>query len=554
MIKILFLFSLITPYEFLNFLERELKRNFMDLKKEEIPPYYMEYGLIFEEREEIEASYGNIISEFESKRSYFDSRIRLGDYYFDNSIYPDEFYSPKEEENTITYIIRNIEMPLYEDTLIKEKIKKITFRNYQISKIRYLEKKAKKIQETEYDTLPSFTKEVPEIYIDKEKIEKINREKIKKIIREISKIFKNEKEILSGKVTYNGINYKKYFVDTEGRKIFEIRNYNYIYIDAQTKTEDGMWVSDFENIFFFKEDEIPKLDSLINLSKKIIENVKNLKKAKIQEAYKGPVLIKSPASGVFFHEILGHRLEGHRQRSRIEGEIFKEKVGEKILPEFINVYDYPNLKYFKKFPLSGFYKFDEEGMRGKNVILIEKGILKNFLLSRRPLLNFKNSNGHARASPFYLSYSFEPPCPRQGNLIIENLNPIPFDSLKKILINECINQNKEYGIIIEKISEGRTQTTKFTIETFESEPIVAKRIYIDGREEYIRGIRFGGTPLISLKNILLLGNDEKVYNGFCSAESGIIPVSILSPSVLIKEMELTKKERSYLSSPIIPNP
>ena len=554
MIKILFIFSLIPPYNFLNFLERELKKNFMDLKKEEIPPYYMEYQLIFEEKEEIEASFGNIISEFESKRGYFGSRIRLGDYYFDSSIYPDEFYSPMEEENTITHIIRNFEIPFYEDTLTKETIKKITFRNYQISKIRYLEKKAKKIQEIEYDTLPSFTKEVPEIYIDKESYKKINKENIKKIIKEISKIFKKEKEILSGKVSYSSINYKKYFVDTEGRKIFEIRNYNYIYINAQAKADDGMWVSDFENIFFYKEDEIPSKDSLLNLSKKIIENVKNLKKAKVQEAYKGPVLIKSPASGVFFHEILGHRLEGHRQRSRIEGEIFKEKIGEKILPEFINVYDNPNLKYFKKFPLSGFYKFDEEGIRGKNAILVEKGVLKNFLLSRRPLLNFKNSNGHARASPFYISYSFEPPCPRQSNLIIENLNPIPFDSLKKILIKECINQNKEYGIIIEKISEGRTQTTKFTIETFESEPIVAKRIYIDGKEEYIRGIRFGGTPLISLKNIIFLGDDEKVYNGFCGAESGIIPVSISSPSVLIRELELTKKEKSYLSAPLIPKP
>ncbi len=554
MIKLIFTILCLSPTNFLNLLEKELKSNFKVLREKDVKPYYMKYQIVFEQRKELEAYLGSITKDFENKKGYFDSRIRVGDYNFDSSVYPDELYFPGDEESELRQILIRMNIPCEESDLWRELLSNFSLRNYQIARIRYFDKKGKKIQEFSEDTLPSFTYEKAETFIDMEKNKPVNLNKVKKILKDVSKIFKKEPDILSSGAAFYTIKQKKYFVDTEGRKIFENRNYNYIYLYAETKAIDGMWVSDFESFFFFDEKDMPSYDSLVRYTLSIIENVKKMKNCEIQESYKGPVLIASPASGVFFHEILGHRLEGHRQRSRIEGEIFKEKLGERILPEFLNVYDAPDLKYFKDFPLSGFYKFDEEGIRAQRVNLIEKGILKKFLLSRRPLLNFKNSNGHGRASPFYLLNTFDPPVPRQGNLIIKNLKPLPLDSLKKLLIKECKKQSKEYGIVIEKITEGRTQTSKFTLETFESEPLVAKRLWVNGKEEYIRGIRFGGTPLISLKNIIALGDDPECYNGFCGAESGNIPIGIVSPSVLIKEIELTKREKSYLKPPIIPAP
>lgn len=554
MLKIIIIITLsFSEEKFLNFLENELYRNFKNLNKGEVKPYYMQYQIVFEEKREIEAVLGALARDFKEKKGYLDAGVRVGDYNFDSSVYPDELYFPGEEENEIGDILKDISIPCEEGKIWEDILRKISFRNYQIAKIRYFEKKGKEAQEFKEDTLPAFTKEDAEVYIDEVKENDIDFERVKKILKEVSGIFTKEPLILASGVSFYSINQRKYFVDTEGRKIFENRNYNYIYIYAETKAEDGMWVSDFESFFFFDEKEMPSQDSLLKCAQKIVENIKKLKEAEIQESYKGPVLILSPASGVFFHEILGHRLEGHRQRSRIEGEIFKEKIGEKILPEFVNVYDDPSIRHFGKKPLSGFYIFDEEGIRAQRVNLIENGILKNFLLSRRPVLNFRNSNGHGRASPLYISF-LNPPVARQGNFIVENINPVSLDSLKKILIEECKSQGKNYGIIIEKIVEGRTQTSKFTLETFESEPVVAKRLWIDGKEEYIRGIRFGGTPLISLRNIVALGNDPEVYNGFCGAESGNIPVGIVSPSVLIKEMELAKREKSYLKPPIIPPP
>ena len=206
------------------------------------------------------------------------------------------------------------------------------------------------------------------------------------------------------------------------------------------------------------------------------------------------------------------------------------------------------MKNYGKKDLNGYYKYDNEGVKAQRVPIVENGVLKNFLMSRSPIENFPKSNGHGRREYGHKVVS------RQGNLIIESSNQVTYDGLRKMLIEECKKQNKPYGLIFEDIAGGFTSTGRGGLQAFNVTPLLVKRVYTDGREEVVRGVNIVGTPLIAFSKILATGDDFDVFNGTCGAESGMCPVSGVSPSVLTAEMEVEKKVKEQEKLPILPSP
>ncbi|HVP12598.1 MAG TPA: metallopeptidase TldD-related protein, partial [Phycisphaerae bacterium] len=255
------------------------------------------------------------------------------------------------------------------------------------------------------------------------------------------------------------------------------------------------------------------------------------------------------ASGVFFHEIFGHRIEGHRQKDIEEGQTYAKKVGESILPSFITVRDDPTTAEFKGEDLRGHYAFDDQGVAATNVKLVDGGVLKTFLMSRSPLKDFAQSNGHGRRAPGYKAVS------RQGNLIVESGKCVPFEKLKQMLIDECKKQDKPYGLLFDDITGGFTGTQRAGAQVFKVLPVVVYKVYADGRpDELVRGVDLVGTPLTCFSKIECTGDDPAVFNGSCGAESGWVPVSAVSPSILISQIEVEKRTREQDKPPILPPP
>jgi TldD protein len=263
----------------------------------------------------------------------------------------------------------------------------------------------------------------------------------------------------------------------------------------------------------------------------------------------GPAILEGNAAAVFMHEVLGHRLEGHRQKDEKEGQTFRAMVGEKIMPDFLNVIFDPGIKRYKGFPLAGHYKYDEQGVPGQKVVAIEQGILKSFLMSRTPIEDFPTSNGHARAQVGML------PISRQSNLIVETSNPLPASDLRKNLIKECIKQNKPYGLLFKRVEGGFTMTGRTTPNAFNVMPLEVYKVYANGEpDELVRGVDIIGTPITALTKIINAGEEISIFNGFCGAESGMVPVGAASPSLLIGEIEIQKKEISQASLPVLQPP
>lgn len=274
-----------------------------------------------------------------------------------------------------------------------------------------------------------------------------------------------------------------------------------------------------------------------------------LRTAPVMDPYTGPAIIRSGASGVFFHEALGHRLEGHRTRRESEGHTFKQKMNQRIIPDFLNVYDDPTLATAAGIELYGKYDFDEEGVSARHTPLVDKGVLTGFLMCRTPIKDIGASNGHGRSD------MWNEPVSRMGSLFVATDAPLSFDSLRAWLLEECKRDGKEYGLIFEDIAAGETNTSSYGVQTLRIRPRVVKKVYVaDGREELVRGAELIGTPLAVLESIQAAGNDPGVFNGVCGAESGWVPVSAVAPSVLVGEIEVQRMDRNLKRGPILPPP
>jgi predicted Zn-dependent protease len=282
---------------------------------------------------------------------------------------------------------------------------------------------------------------------------------------------------------------------------------------------------------------------------RVANDVSALLRAPEADPFVGPAIFSGRAAGVFFHEIFGHRVEGHRQKDESEGQTFTKSVGTKVLPDFLSVVFDPTRRKIGPVDLNGWYDYDDEGVKARPVTVVDKGVLKTFLMSRSPIRGFDHSNGHGRRQPGYEVVS------RQSNLIVESSNAVTEPRLRQMLIGEIKKQNKPYGLYFRDITGGFTTTQRAGLQAFKVVPVIVYRVYADGRpDELVRGADIVGTPLASFAKILATSDKPEVFNGYCGAESGSIPVSAVSPAILVSEIEIEKKAKSQDRPPLLPEP
>lgn len=534
-------------------MQLELERSIKKLKLENHPPpYFISYTVMDKKTLTISSKYGGIVSSKVDHKRPFEVEVRVGDYEFDNTEHPSEipFYELMEFPDI------SLQLPLENNIdVIRHILWLATDFRYKQALKQFSDKKARLITKVKKEKLPSFWYQEPTVFIGEELHlqEREIEERWKEKVRKYSAKFKNFDEIFDSEVIFSVTCENKYYINSEGTKIQTGNIFYSLMLFAKTITDDGMPLWNYRNFYGYCEADLPNANTIERTIKTLVEELIALKNSDKSVPYSGPVIIKSPASAIFFHEVLGHRLEGHRQESEIEAETFKDKINKKIMPHFITVYDDPTLKYYKGQVLYGHYLFDEEGVPARKTILVENGILKSFLLSRLPIKGFKSSTGHGRKEISQFG-NYLHTVPRQANFIVETSKPVSFEKLKKMLIKECKKQKKPYGLIITHSYSGAT-TTRYWIQSFLQKPILAYKVDVKtGKEKIVRGIEFGGTPLISLDKIIACGDDPKVFNGICGGESGIVRISLVAPSILVSELEIQKTREETTRPPLLPLP
>jgi TldD protein len=524
----------------------ELDRAMKELGNEENKPYFISYGITDIQEYRVSASFGAIITDQSTHERILDIDLRVGDYNLDNT------HIIRGQPFSFSFGSATTFLPIEDDPdALRSAIWYATDKNYKNAIERYekvLTNKAVKVEEE--DKSPDFSREEPNKYIEDIKDIDVNKDKWAETVRKLSNMFNEKDWLYIGDVSFRFELVRKYFVSSEGAMLQWQEPFARMAIVAKTKADDGMSLPLYETYFAFSPDELPDEASLANKVKEIMSMLEAQRKAPLfTDTYSGPAILSGEASGVLFHEIFGHRIEGHRLKDPNNAQTYKESVGEEVLPEFINVYMDPTVKELRGHDVSGYYMFDDQGVKGKKVNVVENGILKDFLMSRSPIEGFPKSNGHGRKEAGRSAVS------RQSNLIVAADETVSVSELKEQLRKQIKEQGKDFGLYFDKVQGGFTFTGRSIPNSFNVNPIIVYKVYADGRpDELVRGVDLIGTPLTTFSNIIGAADDIGVFNGMCGAESGSVPVSASSPSLLVSTIEVQRKQKSQAKPPILESP
>jgi predicted Zn-dependent protease len=522
----------------------EMDREMPILSKASPSAYFMSYTLTSTERTEVMGSNGALLSSEESRSRWLETQVRVGSYDLDNTHKVGN--SPPSESSFGTSVPIDDAPDVLRRAMWLQTAKQYRAASEALIKI----DTSKEVQaQTAEEHAPDFSREQPHQFYGPEVSVHPDRKPWEDKVRSYTRAFRASPQILNSIVTFSALGENQYQVNTEGSRLQFGQIHYRLELFIQGKAPDGMDINRYYNFDWNNPSEAPDDKTVLAEEQVLRKELENLVAAPLVEPYAGPALLTGRATAVFFHEVFGHRSEGFRQKDINEGQTFARKVGEQILPSFLSIYDDPTAKTLDKQMLLGYYPFDDEGVPAERVTLVDKGVLKNFEMSRQPLTGFPHSNGHGRRQ------IGAQPVSRQGNLIVRSSMTVTNAELRKKLIEEIKHQGKTFGLMIDDIAGGFTFTGRGQPQAFQVQPLVVYKVYADGRpDELVRGVDIVGTPLVSLTKIMATGDTMEVFNGYCGAESGSVPVSAAAPAILISEMEVQKKETSTDKPPILPHP
>ncbi len=507
----------------------------------QVPPYFLSYSVADATGISIRAQYGALVDSEDSRQRVVDVQVRVGD--------------PKLDNTHGTHrgaAVNTMQLPITDDReALSRSLWLATNSGYGTALDNFLRVKTEsEVRAKEEDSSGDFSTEAPQVSVNQPAPPPVvDKAAWEDRVRGLSKIFRAYPDVYQNMVMLTAQSETDYFASSEGSRLANPHRSARLIVFAVSRADDGMDLFRAQTFEAETVEGLPKQAELEAAMRELGKSLEELRKAPLTEPFNGPAILSGRAAAVFFHEVLGHRLEGQRQRGDEEGQTFTKEVNKPVLPSFLSVSDDPTRTKFGDTWLSGTYDYDDEGQKAKKVDLIQDGVLKTFLMSRLPIASFSNSNGHGRGQTGRV------PNGRQGNLIVTSTKMVPEPELRKMLIEEAKKQGKPYGLYFEDISSGFAVTTRNSPQAFQVIPLVVYRVYVDGRpDELVRGVSIVGTPLAAMKRILATGDKSEVFNGECGAESGSIPVSAVAPAMLLTEIETQKQQQGTERVPILSNP
>jgi predicted Zn-dependent protease len=527
-------------------MDQELTRQAAALRKTPVPIYFLSYQLTDNRGFHVWASFGALNGSRETETRNVDIDLRVGKPALDNT-HPLRNGEPFEGFTGQS----SDKIPLGGDAdALGVALWRETERSYRAA-VRRLERVNASVQVkvAAGDRSGDFSDAGAEVYSEPVASLGFDRNDWEQRLRRLTAGFARHGDVITeGSASVSAEVETRRYVNTDGSRIRTSSTLYRLNISARAKAEDGMELPLHRTYLSLSPDRLPDEATLRRDVDAMVTTLLALRKAPLAEPYTGPAVLSGRASAVFFHEIFGHRIEGHRQKDEDEAQTFKSDLNKPVLPAFLSVYADPTLRAFGDAELAGGYRYDDEGVKASRVTVVKDGILKSFLLSRAPIEGFDRSNGHGRRQQGHHVVA------RQSNLIVESAAPVSRVELKRRLVEAARAAGKPYGLLFEDIEGGFTFTRRAQPNAFNVRPTIVYRVRLDGEEELVRGVDLIGTPLTAFSKIVATDDRPDVFNGVCGAESGWVPVAAVSPGLLVAQIEVQRKEKSPERAPLLPPP
>ena len=534
-------------------------------------PYFIEYEATDLRTFIVQASLGAVLASNSSRVRLPAVRVRAGDYAFDNSnyVFSDTYSGSRYDPDRL---------PIDDDYgAVRRTFWLATDRSYKTAAEAIGRKRSALKQVTQTETLPDFWKAEPvQLIKPPNKPGAIDERLWTQRVRGWSAVFSAFPEIVSSGVSYQSGEATRYLVNSEGTRIRVPENLAWVEIRAQARASDNSLVRDAEVIAARDAAGIPDEERIRRSALQVAENVKAMAAAPRGGAYAGPVLFEGVAGAQIVAELFGSQLALTRrpvsepQRpapfrvSDLEG-----RIGSRVMPEFLDVIDDPTRNTANGENLLGTYEVDEEGVVAKPLNIVEKGVLRNVVLTRQPVRGFSASNGRAR-----LPGSFGARAAAYSNLIVSSSESVSRQELRKKLMELCAQRQKPYGIVVRKMdypsSAAFDELRRIASASQQSGssarpvsvPLLVYRLYADGREELVRGVRFRSFGTRALRDVVAVSKETEAFSflynpmpfSLIGGSSYIAAVSVVAPSLLFDEAELEVPQDELLRAPVVPPP
>jgi len=544
-------------------------------------PFYLEYRLMDVDVRAVTASFGSLINSSTTRNRFMSVDVRVGDYHLDSSnfISEDGFQGFLGSTGQVgidrDYNSLRQDLWLATDQAYKQAVTQMSLKQAFLRSL------------TKPPEIDDFWQSAPTQQIDPRMDPDWTSRNWEEEARKASEVLKDFPQLNGSRLNYYMVYVTYYLMNSEGTTLRTSRSLAAIEAAVDTQANDGMPLHNFYSLYVSRPADLPNPDAVAKSLTQTGTELNALRESPLVSDYTGPVLFDAPAAGSVLAQMLAPSLSGARPplsmgsnfdaiMERFGGRSeWSGRIGTRVLPANVTLIDDPTLTEFQGKPLLGNFTIDDEGVKAERITLVDNGVLRNFLMSRRPGPDFLKSNGHARSS------NLSDTLPLSSNLFFQASDSLDAEALKKKFIDACHDDGHEWCLEVKRMDNPALSSIRQEdfndfigsiaggLASGERMPLTVYRVYVkDGREEMVRGGHIEGLTLRSLRNILGIGSDSTVstymqnppggfagtaLGAFGSAQGGI-PTTVIAPSLLLDEIEIRGFHGEPRRLPLVPAP